>query len=336
MRRAMAIVGCVAGLALAAPAAGADGGGPFTPYLGGYGASAPGGTSVYITLPQRDGTLVERFDRRAGAVLDWRTIRGSYGVPAAAGDGSTTGLSADGHRLVLAEVPRTIPPKRTRLVLLTGGLHVIKRITLPGAFSVDAISPDGRWLYLIHYSSPRRNILRYEVRAYDLPAGRLLAKPVIDPREPDEDMRGTAVTRVMSHDGRWAYTLYSRPKGAPFVHALDTERRTAACIDLGGVSPEALLTLGLSRDGGTLTVRSLDLTRDGEPTPATEVGPVARIDTRTFAVSPPSPARPHAPRARPDHPRADNGAPAWPAAVIGIALVAGLVALRRRRRTAPV
>ena len=46
MRRAMAIVGCAGGLALAAPAAGADGGGPFSAYQGGYGASAPGGKSV--------------------------------------------------------------------------------------------------------------------------------------------------------------------------------------------------------------------------------------------------------------------------------------------------
>jgi hypothetical protein len=324
MRRA--ILGCVVGLALAAPAAGADGGGPFFPYQGGYGASAPGGKSVYVTLPQRDGTLVERFDRRAGAVLNWRTIRGSYGVPAAAGDGSTTGLSADGHRLVLAEVPQTIPPKRTRLVLLTGGLHVIKRITLAGAYTVDAISPDGRWLYLIHYTSPRRNILRYEVRAYDLPAGRLLAKPVIDPREPDEDMRGTAATRVMSRDGRWAYTLYTRPKGAPFVHALDTVRRTAACIDLDDVSPEDLLTMGLSPDGGTLTVRSVNTT--GPPGQR----PVALVDTRTFAVTSPSPATPHTPRARADHPRADDGTPAWPAAAVAVVLVGALAGLRRARR----
>ena len=59
--------------------------------------------------------------------------------------------------------------------MLTGGLHVIRRLTLPGSYTVDAISPDGRWLYLIHYTA-RRNLLRYEVRAYDLPAGGCCAR----------------------------------------------------------------------------------------------------------------------------------------------------------------
>jgi hypothetical protein len=324
----MAILGCTGGLALAAPAAEADGGGPFSAYQGGYGASTPGGKSVYSTLPVSGGTLVERFHRPTGAVLNWRVFRGNFGVPAAAFDGSTTGLSADGHRLVLAEITYNIPPRRTRLLVLTGGLHVIKRLTLPGAYTVDAISPDGRWLYLIHYTA-RRNLLRYEVRAYDLPAGRLLRKPVIDPREPDEDMRGTAAARVMSADGRWAYTLYTRPKGAPFVHALDTVGRTAACIDLPDVPRGDLLGLALSRDGGTLSVRSLNVTRDGAPTAP---GPQALIDTRTFAVTRPSSARPNAPRARADHPRAAGGAPAWPAAVIAVVLLAALAGLRRARR----
>jgi hypothetical protein len=326
MRRVMMIVSCC--LALAAPAARADGGGPFTAYQGAYGASAPGIKSVYSALPVPGGTLVERFYRPTGQVLAWRTFHGHYGVPAAAGDGSTTGLSADGHRLVLAEITGTLPPRRTRLLVLNGALHELKRITLRGAYSVDAISPDGRWLYLIHYTAVR-NLLRYEVRAYDLPAGRLLRKPVIDPREPDEDMRGTAMTRVMSHDGRWAYTLYTRPKGAPFVHALDTERRTAACIDLDDVPPDDLLTLALSRDGGTLSVRSLNTTRNGAPV---EPRPQALIDTRTFAVTDPSTARPSTPRERADHPRAAGGVPAWPGAVIAVVLLGALAGLRRTRR----
>ena len=67
---------------------------------------------------------------------------------------------------MLAEVTSNIPPRRTRVLVLTGGLHVIRRLTLPGAYAVDAISPDGRWLYLIHYTA-RRNLLRYEVHTYN-------------------------------------------------------------------------------------------------------------------------------------------------------------------------
>src|SRR5262249_17816692 len=143
-----------------------------------------------------------------------------------------TGLSADGRRLVLAQVTRRYPTRRTRLLVLDAPrLRVLGELSLRGWFTVDAISPTGRWLYLLHYT-PGLDLLRYEVLAYDLRARRLLRRPVIDPREPGEAMRGTAMSRVTSPDGRWAYTLYVRPSGAPFVHALDTRRRTAACVDL--------------------------------------------------------------------------------------------------------
>jgi hypothetical protein len=58
----------------------------------------------------------------------------------------------------------------------------------------------------------------------------------VDPREPDEDMRGYPITRASSPDGRWAYTLYDGAGKHPFVHALDTQGRTAACIDLDGLA----------------------------------------------------------------------------------------------------
>ena len=70
---AMAILGCAGGLALAAPAAGrtaADRSAPIRRLR----ASAPGGKSVYSTLPVSGGTLVERFHRPSGAVLNWRVI----------------------------------------------------------------------------------------------------------------------------------------------------------------------------------------------------------------------------------------------------------------------
>ena len=74
----------------------------------------------------------------------------------------------------------------------------------------------------------------YAVRAYDMRARRLFQEPVVDPSEPDEDMSGVPLSRVSDAEGRWAYTLYSGHEH-PFVHALDTERRTAVCIDLDDV-----------------------------------------------------------------------------------------------------
>jgi hypothetical protein len=44
-------------------------------------------------------------------------------------------------------------------------------------------------------------------------------------------MRGYPITRATGPGGRWVYTLYAGGKH-PFIHALDTVRRTSLCLDL--------------------------------------------------------------------------------------------------------
>jgi hypothetical protein len=131
-------------------------------------------------------------------------------------------------------------------------------------------------------------------------------------------MGGLPVTRAMSPDGRWAYTLYSGGDH-PFIHALDTVGRSARCVDLDQLTGrEDLFLMRLRlRDGG----RSLDVTKDGKS--------VARMNTSTFAVSEPLPAR----VARPPGPAADHsdGAPLWPwvvAAGVLLLLIAGVASRR--------
>jgi hypothetical protein len=260
---------------LAFPGSAAGAGGPVPAVRGGVGASAPDASVTYVALAARHGTVVARVRKHDGSVERSRWLRGRLGVPGAAWDGSTTGLSADGRTLVLAEMSDRYPARRTHLLVLDAStLRVDYAVSLRGAFTVDAISPSGRWLYLIHYRSPD-DPLRYEVRAYDLERRRLVRAPVIDPREPDEKMAGTAVSRIPSSDGRWAYTLYVRADDVPFIHALDTAKRTAACIDLDGVSGADGGDMKLAVDG-----RSLRVEGGGET--------VALVDTRTFAVRPPS------------------------------------------------
>jgi hypothetical protein len=317
MRRVLVIV-CCCGAGLAAPAVSDGAGGPVPPMQAGAGASAPGGQFTYVAMPQGRSTLVERIRRDGGAVDSWRTIAGRFGVPGVAYDGSTTGLSADGATLVLANTVRSYPVTRTRLVILDAGrrLRPRARIELPGWFTVDAISPDGRWMYLIHYTSVS-NTNHYEVRAYDLRKRRMIAKPVIDPREPDEKMQGLPITRVMSADGRWAYTLYQRPDEPPFIHALDTQGRTAACIDLDGLTSDDVgeAHLVLADGGATLRV-------DGP------VAPLALVDTRSFAVRRPS--APRAPTPAPQRADTGGGVP-WELALVALIPLAGLVLVSRRR-----
>jgi hypothetical protein len=190
--------------------------------------SAPGGDVEYLTKAGKRSTrLIERV--RTGGAQRERRIPGVFSIPAVAYDSSPSGISANGRRLILISPRTRYPRKRTTFAVVDPRhLNVRRLIHLKGDFSFDAISPDGSLMYLIKYDP--RNLTRYEVRAYNMHAQNLVADPVVDPNEP-EPMTGVPVTRTSSLDGRWAYTLYDSPEH-PFVHALDTARRTAVCIDL--------------------------------------------------------------------------------------------------------
>jgi len=300
-------------------------GGPVPPVLGGSGVSATSSPFNFIALAAGPDTLVERVRRVSGTVGDTALVHGSFGVPAVSYDGSSTGLSADGRTLVLAGAVGLTTP--TQLVVLnTSPLGKRASIVLNGAYLVDAISPDGRWLYLIHYRS-LNNISDYEVRAYDLVRGQLLPKPIVDPREPDEKMTGLPVTRTMSPDGRWAYTLYFRGGGAPFIHALDTAAGRAFCVDLpanlAGISNNDPFNLRLK----LMSATALSILYYGKA--------VAAMDTRTFAVrtvkSGPQPAPP---ARHPAGPANQDGSWLW---ALGIGLLAALITagsiVHRRRRS---
>src|SRR5262249_53249701 len=178
-------------------------------------------------------TIVEAIRVRDGRVERWNEVKGSYGIPLVAFDGSTGGISHDGRTLVLASFtgPPTAASVTRFAVVDTGSLRLRDVLTLRGTFSYDALAPDASTLYLIQYTSVR-DYNRYRVRAYDLTAGKLLPGSIVDKREPKEPMTGAPVTRVTSPDGSWVYTLYSRGQDKPFVHALNAAQRFAVCIDL--------------------------------------------------------------------------------------------------------
>jgi hypothetical protein len=162
-------------------------------------------------------------------------------------------------------------------------------------------------MYLIQYSP--RDFSNYAVRAYDLRARRLLPEPVVDPDEAGEPMTGAPVTRVASADSRWAYTLYDSSEH-PFVHALDTARRTAVCIDLDAVRGGVW--------GATLQLRGSTLSVVGRRGRL-----LATIDTRTHGlIADPEPA-------------SEDAATSWlPIALPTAALLLLGAALTRRRRLA--
>jgi len=262
--------------AVAAGGAGANGS-PYSPGLvyGWDGVLASNGAVRFVTLSTARSTIVAVVRVRGGRVVRSRALRGFYGVPLVAYDGTSGGLSGDGKSLILASygpVPGTAGVTRF-VVLSTRTLRMRRLVELPGSWSYDAISPDGSALYLVEHMSAPPNP-RYRVRIFDLAAGRLLQGAVVDRIEKEAVMGGEPVTRATSPDGRWAYTLYARQKAEPFVHALDTARKEAFCIDLPlrlGQPKQMELRLRLVAEGRTLSVR-----RDGAS--------LAEIDTRTFAV----------------------------------------------------
>ncbi len=289
------------------------------------GTFAPGGSERLITRRAGEDTLVAAVRRRDGAFLRSRTVRGRWGVAPVAFDGATTGLSATGRVLVLVRPERRYPPTSTRLAVVDARTLAVRReIPLAGFFTLDAVSPDGRWAYLIQYAS--EDPLDYRVRALDTGTGRLAARDVVDARSPGEQMGGLPMTRATSRDGRWAYTLYGGGEET-FIHALDTAGRTAACIDLEMLAPDSDLSgyrLRVSGDGGRVDVRAPDRSL------------VATVDAHTFAVSEPG-QRPEpaaaTTRNTPPEPPDDSGFP-W----LALFLIAGLggacalgVAIARRR-----
>jgi hypothetical protein len=311
-------------VAMAAPPGALAAGGPVPPVQNSYIGMA-GSPYRYGAFDANRNTVVK--EAGAGPAVPALRIRGRYGIPGVDYSGSMTGLSADGRTLILAQIPAGTPHTTRLLVLDTPQLTIRTRLTLPGWSTVDAISPGGRWLYLIHYAS---DITKYEVLAYDLPAHRLLPQPVVDPRERDEAMTGIPINRVTGAGGRWAYTLYMRPSGVPFIHALDTTHHRAVCIDLRPLANIDISSAHLALvPGGT----KLQVDIDGASW--------ATIDTNTFRVSAGgghstatpvrSSARGH--RATPRR----SGVP-WEVIVISIAalgvVVAGGAAARSRRHPA--
>jgi hypothetical protein len=313
------VVVTLCALGLLVPARALAAGGPVPAAQGGAGVAAAGVAYSFIALGAGPNTLVERVRRAGATVEDYKLLRGAFGVPGATYDGGDTGLSADGRTLVLADIGgSTYPPTRTRLLVLdTGRLRERARIELSGYFTVDAISPTGRWLYLIHYKSPSSGN-SYEVRAFDLTRRRLLRKPVVDPREPGEKMQGLPLTRTTSADGRWVYTLYYRGNEAPFIHALDTAARAAFCVALpvpiGADISSVRLVLASAK---TLRVDRGD-------------SPLASMDTSTFAVSRADVARPAGSGSAVSN--RNQGGPAWALGFVPLVALTVLALVARRRR----
>src|SRR5437588_4608815 len=146
MTRARSLIGATAllvGLALPATAL-AVGATPGVA-LGGDGAAWQGHTERFVAVPSVGGALVTELRRAGGATLRSRTVAGRFGIPLVAYNASSEQVPATSPTVVLEERsnPGTLARRTSFVVLSTGDLHVVRRITLGGAFAFDALAPDG-------------------------------------------------------------------------------------------------------------------------------------------------------------------------------------------------
>ena len=195
--RLLATIAICMGCALTAASAGGAGG-PGAGVQQGWDGLASGAVR-YVAVPAAGSTTLQVIRRRDGRVLKFMSLKGAWGIPVVAFDGTTDGLMADGRTLLLGE-PTVGPRLRkdsTFAFVDIKTMKVVRKLRLPGHHVFDALSPDGRYLYFIQYISAE-DFNQYRVRAYDLRAGRLLANPVVDKRESETVMQGAPISRVTS------------------------------------------------------------------------------------------------------------------------------------------
>jgi hypothetical protein len=196
------------------------------------------------------------LDPATGATLHVVNLPGSYQLPPASLSGLPGGLSQDGEWLVLQGpgAAGDVLPSSHFVVVDTSYRKALERVDLQGRYDFDAISNDGRRMYLIEHVTDAI----YRVM-YDLAASRMDPGVVFDKTDGTEAMAGLRLSGVANPDGTTLYSVYIRQHDRPFVHALGLGGTIAFCIELAGGGyasgngdAEFQWSLALSPDAKTL------------------------------------------------------------------------------------
>jgi hypothetical protein len=199
------------------------------------GLASANGRRYFAALPRLQG--LRAYDARTGEPLyTARIIR--HGV------WSIAGVSANGRYVALVQSRNRV----THVTMFDASRRAVYRtFALHGWYDVDAMSNDGRRVFLIQYLDTGA----YLIRLFDLDRRVLTARRLTENGTP---MTGTAWDAVAAPDGHRLLTLYLRGQGRPEVHTLDLRRGTAVCIDLPGGNQYLVqqYTLALAPRGNVL------------------------------------------------------------------------------------
>src|SRR5690348_10143034 len=199
------------------------------------GLASANGRRYFAALPYRRG--LHAYDARTGEQLFTSRIirRGAWYI---------AGVSANGRYVALVQARN----RATRVTMFDSSRRAVyRKFALRGWYDVDAISNDGRRVFLIQYLDTGG----YLIRLFDLNRRVLAARRLTENGAP---MKGTAWDAVAAPNGHRLLTLYLRGQGRPEVHTLDLRLGTAVCIDLpgGNASLVQQYTLALAPGGNVL------------------------------------------------------------------------------------
>jgi len=188
-----------------------------------------------------------------------RTVAGHWRLPTIGADTLPVGVSRDGSTVVLVEDAAPAGAATTRFAVLADG-SATSILELPGSLEFDTLSPDGSILYVVEHL-PGPPDAHYQVRAVDLPSGRMRIDVIVDKRNLDESMGGWPITQAR-HDNGVVFTLY-RGTAHPFIHALNANEAWAICLDLpeiGADDAAAASDWGLATSAREGTVYAVNAT----------------------------------------------------------------------------
>jgi DNA-binding beta-propeller fold protein YncE len=216
------------------------------------GTPAPDWSRYYTVSQSAGGARLMALDPASGSTLAQVTLPAGYALPNIAFQGPTAGISPNGQWLALtSQVHATSGAITTNFLVGSSSLtNSFKTIHVNGDFVFDALSNDGKSLYLIQKMTDANH---YRVRLYDVSAGSLTPQVVADKREPNEPMNGIRGDSASDPTGNHVYTVYIRAAG-PFIHALPLDQPIAWCIDLPSRAPNDMekqfhWALAVSPDG---------------------------------------------------------------------------------------
>jgi DNA-binding beta-propeller fold protein YncE len=196
-------------------------------------ATLPAGTllpdrSRYWTVDSGDRTTVRGIDPATGIDQISFAIDGRWSVPGAYGP-APSGLSANAKWMVLVAPPHatgTAIVNRFAVVDLANK-KLDRIVTADGDVAFDAVSDDGRNLYLVEHLVPAPH---YAVRVASFNGSGLQGVILGQIKTAEPEVMNGLYHASVSVGADWLLSLYSNPGRGPFIHALNTTQLYAQCI----------------------------------------------------------------------------------------------------------